>query len=724
MTQLKKHFASFAAVTALFLILLCIWQPFGFNRIGLYEEGSFWSLLDRGFEFGYVTDDMPLELRQHLSRPLSGFPSRVALALTPDHFGGFHIVLFVSLWGYGAFTYGVMRLLIPHHPAVAFVAAVLAMFTPADTGLMGFRSVAGLTILLFYMMSVWVGLVIARLTSLRAQMIGYIILWIVLSVTLLMYEVIYLVVLVTTLVFIWDGWVRKERLRSKRMVLLIAAWLIPLMVVGSRTVLILSSQPNSYVRRLGGGINPTSLIPTAITGVFNGLTRMYGVAWIEAVELLSTFRYLLPGIGIVMIAGILLIFLSFQKQKGEKNIGIIPIMLLTGIGIGMAIFAYIPFTLTAEYRASIQRTFIIAGAGAGISTALGVYLVSRLLRRSAMILFIPLSLILIGLSGAQVLTQHATYDRLSQMQTYFFGQLLDQLPNAKPYAMIVVIDDSGILGNDYFWGYQGVLSDRLQSLYRTRRISGTVCQSQLLPGTTIGHCIFHERELEIKGGDELSGYGNKSFDYDDLIIFRHTASRKLHLIDTLPAENYAPQRWLIPANGLARERTVLACIPYESCSESVRPKLVTYFFTHLDTRQGDRLPVGLGWLQTEYRASDGVSYCWMVNENATIHTWLALSHEYRVTARVIMAFDPEQLKNLTLKVNGDSVPLTVTQDDKGAAIFTGVIRRGMIGRTLDHTELTWGVPFLREVPNTPLKIALAFDWVSIQPLPLEEQLIR
>jgi hypothetical protein len=226
----------------------------------------------------------------------------------------------------------------------------------------------------------------------------------------------------------------------------------------------------------------------------------------------------------------------------------------------------------------------------------------------------------------------------------------------------------------------------------------------------------------MNGGNSMTGWGERFYPYAKLVVFRFDAERHLELVTVPPPEwktqsvweNYQPEARIERSTPNARAKVMFDCpTTIYQCTTSATLSPSTHFFTDFDLRT-ERYRTGRGWRETEYR--DEVSFMWMDSQSATNNLLLAPKTEYGLRARILITASPEQLSDLRLAVNGLPIPLVVSEDAEHAAIVTAYLPSWLVTRDASLTQLVWTLPKLYDVPNSSVKVGVAFDWIHIDPI--------
>jgi hypothetical protein len=710
MTKPANMLLSRAVAPLVFAMMIALlWQPFGLTRLGLYEEWAMFNYRDSGLALAFIVPDSGPDLEKLLTRPTSLTPYALALALTPDSFVGFHLVLIAVLFGIGLFGYFVLCRLLADRRALAWAISALFLLFPADTALLAFRNMTTpVTAMMLWLLAVW--LLLVYQDTRRVWLL--IPIWGCLAASVWMYEAGIALILATPILCLW-----RSRKLSWFLLWLIVAWVAVPVALNLYTLWFLQTTASSQrSAQLLASINWSTLGQTLLSGAQRLFTRMFAQAWGDAAQEVQSFRQYLPNA--LLIAGVAcgaFIALAWRgTQATPQRFGKLRWLSLFVIGLICTWLGFAIFSLSPDYSLLNNRTFILPAFGAAIVIGLLLYAVSRLLlRKWYPVLFVVPLFALCTLCAIHLLAQHHTYNELSDIQKRVLGQMTEIAPVLKPGTFVVLVDESGLLRDEHFWGYEGDLTDPA-ALYPQMRVVGTVCHAAPSYGNNVGQCIFEKKELYISGGNDISGFGKYYYDYYDMVAFRFTAARTLELIRNEALKDYRPERRIDSSQRNLRADAMFMCsTTVETCTPSVTFAPVERFFTDFDLHR-EYLRIGHGWRGTEFL--NGVTFSWMDAPAATANLLLSTQHDgYTVQARILLAALPEQIPGLKLTVNGVNIPLTLSEDAQRAAIATGRIPRAAVERNGKLTQLVWTVPRLHDVPNTSIKIGVAFDWLRIEP---------
>jgi hypothetical protein len=131
---------------------------------------------------------------------------------------------------------------------------------------------------------------------------------------------------------------------------------------------------------------------------------------------------------------------------------------------------------------------------------------------------------------------------------------------------------------------------------------------------------------------------------------------------------------------------------------------------------------GKQWYKREVNPDHGI-FRWSGPEtSSTLDLPLAADSDLQIQLEIIMTLAPEALDSLGLDINGNQIPLTSRQNEKGALVYEGIIPRTILREDQGFTQLNFRVnrtvaPTLLD-PASPddRKLGLAVTRIEVNPL--------
>jgi hypothetical protein len=554
-------------------ITLIVWIPFGFNDVTGGEE---WNHLALNDAYGFEIDG---------SRPLLRLVFYISSLLTPDRLQGF-IVLLLCMFFKCVACYGLLRLLVPSQPSLAFSVGALILVFPIEN----------VTYQLTYLNYHFVAFTLFSSTFIliwcyiQPRWWKVAIMWVLLLPTTFIVEATFPLLAIAPLLMLW-----KERRFTRKFFAISGLWyLVPIIgIVNLAGNALFRSDSVDYQSGVIYEDNSIGTLIEVMTTIFRG--HFWDRWLLPSVELPS--ENLNPGYVILSMIAFAIIFGSLMYlSKTETQLRTHQIFTIFITGVISLIFGYIVFIITI-YRLSFIRTTFFSIPGAAVVIVSFIIAVAQrpywvramisILGSCALVIFqivpiqsnTPLTFaeltVIVALTGlllsrriavpiiiASLITISLLYTlviRQTYRDTDFNTEFLEQIPPLIPViapntALIIVVDSDKTplaLSHNRFTNYLGWL-------YEEYSLKGYFCainQPSSIDRTT---CSFDMVSAMT------SGVGSTGFQttYDRVIFLRFSAAdRSLTLWDEeeieawigQPIEGYDPYR-RIDLNGVPPRR--------------------------------------------------------------------------------------------------------------------------------------------------------------------------
>ncbi len=672
-------------VSATFMIIalvILLWIPFGVNTtVGAFEE---WTVLN-DLQLGRQAIFSPV----NPTRPLV-FSFFAVLSLLPfdDLFLTYNLASMGLFIGKALVVYAVLRRVIPKIPHIALMTALLFIIYPADVGLFSFRSIN-------IDFSIFLGLLaIYLLIRYWQQANGWLwpVLWGVQLLTLLTYEVMYLLLLASPLLLLW-----LDRTFSTRFWKTTILWLMIPTVLLTWTIFNITQtgEVGGYLR--GRIEEAQSSGAFRIESMLRRIPPLYYrhiIEWRIPLKHLNSQSPYLPVAGL---AGLLVVVVSghhFTKANLTRKT-YFALLAVGLIVIVMGYSVYLPSTFESEH----WRTHLASSLGAALFVAVLLYGVTRWLPVFTMMM----SGVLITLAAIYALNQHAFYVDSSIYIQRLLAGIIVQAPQIDPDATILVIDEADLY--QIAWrttGFDIVLSGALSYLYGSN-VKANFCNLYPSPDTRIDiSCNLAGTHV-----DRVYFGMPTTIPYNEMIAFRTKAGGEIELLDEIPlelmrepgAQDYNPYLLMNQDAPLPeRAATFFTCWPLESCFPVNSPPQA-----HIRI-EFDRVIRGMGW---EAADPDRHRLWTMRGTRSTILINPVTDRPLEIQFRITRPIDLDVTDSLKFEVNGHFVELE--EIDAANQILRAVIPATFLQPV---TELAFHV----SQTEGALSYGLEFDWLEANSL--------
>jgi O-antigen ligase len=127
------------------------------------------------------------------------------------------------------------------------------------------------------------------------------------------------------------------------------------------------------------------------------------------------------------------------------------------------------------------------------------------------------------------------------------------------------------------------------------------------------------------------------------------------------------------------------------------------------------------WNQAEVSV-DGSTFQWSATSDFGLNMFIPTDVDQIIRFRVLPMTPSYILQSLTLKINGDLIPLDMNIDDHQGVVFSGVIPQSSLAKSTGATRLAFHTdqliePYSLELNKERRTLGAAFDWLRIEPIP-------
>ncbi|MCA0457744.1 MAG: hypothetical protein LCI00_27510 [Chloroflexi bacterium] len=696
------------------VIALLLWLPFGFKTTGLIEEVGINEVLDNGIQLFFITPDSLLALVR--TRPLQIFPFALAYTIDPNSYFGYNLLMFLFLFGKMVVTYWLVLKFLPGKKTLAFVTGVLFAIYPADSGLFAFRVIAAHFAVVSYLFAVYFMLAFWEQHRWR-QWLALLGMAAALMFSIWQYQIALAACLVTPIVLLY--FTRP----NKRFFVTAGAWygIIALLLAYAFWALGQSATTSHEADMLPSSITPDS-IGQMLYALGIGYQRQF-TGWTAALGKLPYLTYY----GGYIAAGLLVIVLVgyglLRQRRHESGENTVPawryaVLWLGGIAffaVGVATFIPIPSRQLQNFR-----IYLVAMLGSAWVLALTLYFLSRFARRYRDVLFIVLALPFIGLALLNAMQQQQMYVNYSLQQQNILQQVIAQAPQITPDTVMVIDDNAGLMNNENVFYYGTYWSTLIRYLYKNPTMRVFYCPPE--GGTIVpaGACQFEPSFLIASiitpDGTGAAPRTDITIPYDKLLIFRTEADGRTALLTTEAVQarwqisGYNPDALITQGDPPYRATTLFSCEPALSCYRPAPPVSAL----DLDLRQ----EIGTHWRSFEQAAHDDNVFRWSTHPQATINLNLNTDRDLRLEFHVLAwVVDDMTMDGLTLSVNGDELPLTVTRDEGGGRLYSTVIPQATLAKQGESSVIRLTLDHVAEIPGAvDVRLGFALDGLRIRPV--------
>ncbi|MGD0877556.1 MAG: hypothetical protein ABSA01_05340 [Anaerolineales bacterium] len=699
-------------VIALAIMASIFWGELGMRTAWLVEDWSYYARFDNNPLFTSI-------LTIEKNRPFLCLDDWLGYQLNSDSFAGLNLVVLLFFLGKGIILYALLLRLLPEHRMLAFIASVLFVVFPSDTGLFNARNHVPQGSVFWYLLAVY--LLVDYWQNQRLLALAG--MWLSLALCLGSYEEGYPMVIATPLLLVW-----LQRGISRRVVWNALLWYAAPAIMLSEAILALALGANSSRNEIIAHAANSEPLLAQLRSYFHYLIRPYYRSFIESWtdamgQLQLGARSTCLGAALGLVIGVTLAVqrwlapdLPTTRQMALRRYGVCFLVGLVLIGLGFIIFIPLP-----THRAITERVFIFSSIGGALAVASAILFVGQLVGHPWLVA-LPVTIILVGLAAVAGLREIMLVKIYADQEQYFLAQIVQQAPKVADGSLILVIDKthqtSGSLGlfaeSEAFYGF----NDAVRYLYHQPDLTAAMCD----PGRLAGNPPQPTCTL---GADTVTVTVFGTYSLNKVIAFEYQGEGQLALISNWPnasnAANSVSSGAYNPSTLIdgsapppARVYTTLTSWPYQSTVtyNEVPSHLVDLNFSPPHTYFGDwpAYPfIGYGWYGNWTGATD-----------AAIDFWLVTDTDYQVQMHIMGSLLPESLQRLTLAVNGQPIPLSRTVSSDGTSVFTGMLPQSVVALDLRRTRFLFQTgpittPYAIHI-NADLRfLGVQFDWVRVAP---------
>jgi hypothetical protein len=693
----------------LFLLVLVLWLPFSFKTTGLIEEWSELRIMDAGSQLFFITPHSALGVAR--LRPLMTFAIAVAHALDPGSFLFLNVFQLLFMFGKMVAVSWLVLQFLPGRRLLAFVAGVLFLIYPADTGLFTFRAIQIHAAACSYLFAAYLLIRFVR----RPVRAGWTYLAgaaVLLMFSLLAYQVALPLAILTPLVTLAFA-----RPSNRRVWIASAAWYAAIAV------------PMLYaawaLRQGGGTPYEVGLLGTQPASELSPLADMMGAiglayqrqvtGWATAWQELG--RY--PQLRVAAVAG-LAVFAATGAwvARGERRDPAGPPasgrrhLILALVAVAIVFVGMAAFLPAASHRRQEFRIYFLSMLGSAVVLALLLFWISRAARQLREAVFLILALPFVGLGYTYALHNHQYYVNYSLEQQQLLQDAVAQAPRLTANTFVVFLDHTGTLDRDYVFFYGVYLDSGLKYVYADPSIDAGYCP--LTSAGTVGTtCTFDASSIHITrsaagyASDVTVPYNRVVFltnDVDD--HFRLLTANDLAAIHQ--ASGYDPQARIDRSLPASRAATMFSCTPALSCYREATGPATSFDLPYTGL-------IGRGWRSSEPDVGGG-TVRWSVTVSPTIGVTLAKDADLALEFRVSDWSAPDVIDSLALSVNGIAIPLTYEPAKPKGRLYRGVLPREILAQSSARTHLMFRVHRLAPMPAAPdVQLGIALSSLRIRP---------
>jgi hypothetical protein len=498
------------ALAGLLLIVALLWAPFG-PRVGLtFEEwkGLYWTV-----EGGGIPVLFP-------NRPLLFLPYTLA-HLTGRPLEALNLMQAGSIFGAGALVYLLVVRMVPTAGALAFLAGVLAIVYPADTGLFTLRTVViHLTVLLSL---VAIHLLLSLWRRFRWWQLAAI--WVAQGLSLSMYSASSPFLLASPMLLVWQ-----ERKVSRRLLAIWAAWsVVPVAIIAINFVFVLRGntyEANNWAESgLGPGIFTT--VHQILGRTLTAYMRHFAGGWVDALGQTLPLRgdTILAIATAALVVGPVLWWHSRRGPATRSRQEVRPYLELAALAL-CAMPAGFLLYLPTRWMATNWRVFFYSSLAAAIFVAVLCVLMAAAAGRWRRLALVGLGVPLVALGVTAALVQHRAYAEMAQGQKRILTGIAQAAPSLQPGTALLLIDVPPHPGIRH-WPSCPLITECLEMslryVYGRMDLEALFCAFGRPPKNAISEvCRFERDELVVEYRDPWGRPPRpivRRYPYDRLVVF-------------------------------------------------------------------------------------------------------------------------------------------------------------------------------------------------------------
>lgn len=708
-TLSSSHQSFGLSLIVIVIVVTFLWAPFGLKKtIGLFEE---WIPLN------FPTQPLHLAYTVEPTRPFAFAPFILAQSLTPSSLVGQNLLMMFIFVGKGVMVYKILRRLVPKTQLFPFLAAMLYVIYPADTGLMTFRAMN----IHFAILLSLIELDLLLLEWQHPQRWHWALIWPLHVVALLTYEIIFVVIYAAPVLLVW-----MQKGLSRRVVRMAAVWLSVPTILALRTAYYIGIGDAHYVTTTVDSGTQSDLTAKLVTQSLTTLYRRHVVAWFEAFD---QTRLHSPYLIYALISGLVVGVLVWQHWSTDHRhhtpLGWRPALGMIIGGLMLMTISFAPYLLT-PYRLTTFRVFYLSSLGAAIVLAAGLGLGLNLLRRWGQVPAAAIAGFLVVLASMNVFNQQVFLVNASASVERLLGGIIEQAPYIPRDNTVIVFVDERLNYQDewHMASSGGALKGALRFLYFRPRQEVYMCVVKIDRPFKI--CTFEPDRLVYV--DEQGKI--RRVRYNNMLLFRQDYNGRIELLDhvpeeymepippemtarVVPSDTYNPQALIdTDAPPPLRVYSTLRCWPIGQC---LPPPPITPQ-SHIRLGFDQKLP-GMGW-ELPY---GNPSVLWSTAQKSTLYFNLTPDQAYTIRIHIEFWLADDVLQSLTLRVNEVDIPLQLSPSPETGVFFDGQIPREVIDANPDITRLLFSinrtiVPQSLGTSTDTRELGLLYDWLEINPV--------
>lgn len=682
----RTHISIF--LLSIIILIIALWSPVGLRNTP--NSGEEWHMVEVvEHEDSLLTDE------DWTTRPLRWIPYLVAFHLAPDSLMGFNIVLIALFALRGIATYLIFSQLFPAKPMLAYMTALFYLIYPIGTGYYDNNTINLQVSIIFGLFSIF-ALLLYWQTN-KKWLWGIILTTQLLS--LLTYELFYLVYAIAP-ILLW--WLDKRIMISRRFVSTIALLYAPCVILGMRTLWILSNKPAHHINDT---FATTATSETPLTLLVYTTPRLYynhGVAWINNLRELNNHSGLLAYIVLASLAIGLLTWWLYRFSKMETarldTFSSRQYLLIVSYNLLFMSATFLPYMSILKFFNSDWRTYFLPSIGAAFMVALLIDWLHAVLPLKKLTYSLSLIILLvIGISHQANQLQQDADD--SVMQKQLFANLLQTVP-ATDATIVLIQVDNRYYPTRWFW----VNSFDVGLTYISeKRMNAFICTP--VPTAPV-NCNFTPDKFEIN----FNVWGSQRvFDYAEVIIFYINNDGSLALLEDIHhytdyvVPSYHPYDLIQDTSYSDRVYTYFDCFPLDQCDLDIANEFIPQSAVEVDfTEPVDGIGFPIHFLNKEQGRQ------WMQGSHGVLTYLLEPDHTYLLEISVNM-LDENLYDRLEINVNNQPIQF-IKQGSGVSRKITALIPADWIDETL--TTIEFNIP-----QNTKTQSAdrnLLFDWLTLK----------
>jgi hypothetical protein len=503
------------ALTGLLLIVALLWAPFG-PRVGLtFEE---WKALYWTVERGGIPVLFP-------NRPLHYLPNTLA-HLTGRPLEALNLMQAGSIFGKGALVYLLVVRMVPTAGALAFLAGVLAIVYPADTGLFTLRTVALHLAVLLSLVAIHLLLSLWR----RFRWWQLAAIWVAQGLSLSMHSASSPFLLASPMLLVWQ-----ERGVSRRLLAIWAAWsVVPVAFVATNFVFVLRGntyEANNWAQSgLGPGIRTT--VHQILGRTLTAYVRHFAGGWVDALGQILPLRgdTILAIATAALVVGPVLWWHSRRGPAPRSRQEVRPYLELAALALCAMPAGFLLF-LPTRWMATNWRVFFLSSLAAAIVVAVLCVLMAAAAGRWRRLALVGLGVPLVALGATAALVQHRGYAEMAQGQKRILTGIVQAAPRLQPGTALLLIDVPPYPGIRH-WGPCGLITEclelSLRYVYGRMDLEALFCAFGRPPKNAVSEeCRFERDELVVEyrhPWDDPPRQIVRRYPYDRLVVFETSES--------------------------------------------------------------------------------------------------------------------------------------------------------------------------------------------------------